>query len=163
MSEIRPSRTVRVSQIDHVEMFVPDRYEATAWYQQVLGLTVLREYEHWANHRHGPLMISSDDGNTKLALFEGKPQGSRDTAGFRRVAFRVDGTTFVEFLRGLSDVSLVDRQGKRVTRNEVVDHERAYSIYFCDPYGHPLEITTYDYDTVTRRLGGAQLVDNPTS
>ena len=116
-----------------------------------------------AKDRYGPLMISSDDGNTKLALFEGEPQGSRDTAGFLRVAFRVDGAAFVEFLRGLSDVSLVDRQGKRVTGQAVVDHERAYSIYFCDPSGHPLEITTYDHDAVTRLLGDAQLVDNPTS
>ena len=49
MSEKRPSSTFRVSQMDHVEMFVPDRYLAAAWYQDVLGLTVLREYEDWAN------------------------------------------------------------------------------------------------------------------
>ena len=61
MSEKRPSGTFRVSQIDHVEMFVPDRYLAAAWYQDVLGLTVLREDGDWANDRHGPLMISSDD------------------------------------------------------------------------------------------------------
>ena len=73
MTEILPSRTFRVSQIDHVEMFVPDRYAAAAWYQQVLGLNVLRDYEDWAKDPHGPLMISSDDGNTKLALFEGVP------------------------------------------------------------------------------------------
>ncbi len=30
MSEKRPSRTFRVSQIDHVEMFVPDRCLAAA-------------------------------------------------------------------------------------------------------------------------------------
>ena len=163
MSEKRPSGTFRVSQIDHVEMFVPDRYLAAAWYQDVLGLTVLREYEDWANDRHGPLMISSDDGNTKLALFEGEPQGSRDTAGFALVAFRVDGTMFIEFLKGLSDVSLLDRRGKRVTRQAVADHDRAYSIYFCDPYGHPLEITTYDHDAVTRLREDAQLVDAPPS
>ena len=26
----------RVAQIDHVEVFVPDRYEAAAWYQRIL-------------------------------------------------------------------------------------------------------------------------------
>ena len=82
MTLARPNRTVRVSQIDHVEMFVPDRYAAATWCQQLLGLAVLRDYEDWAKDRHGPLMISSDDGNTKLALFEGEPQGSRDTPVF---------------------------------------------------------------------------------
>ena len=57
MSETRPNRTVRVSQIDHVEMFVPDRYAAAAWYQQVLGLTVLRDYEDWGE---GPLRPADD-------------------------------------------------------------------------------------------------------
>jgi catechol 2,3-dioxygenase-like lactoylglutathione lyase family enzyme len=27
--------------IDHVELFVPDRHEAAAWYRSVLGLEVL--------------------------------------------------------------------------------------------------------------------------
>ena len=81
MGELRAGRTFRVSQIDHVEMFVPDRVEAARWYHEVLGLAVLRDFEDWAQDRHGPLMISSDDGNTKLALFEGRPAGSSDTEG----------------------------------------------------------------------------------
>jgi catechol-2,3-dioxygenase len=35
----------RVEQIDHVEVFVPDQYEAAAWYRRVLGLEILVEYE----------------------------------------------------------------------------------------------------------------------
>ena len=61
----------RVLQIDHVELFVPDRREAADWYQRILGLEVVPEYQEWAAVPGGPLMISSDDGNTKLALFEG--------------------------------------------------------------------------------------------
>ena len=141
----------RVSQIDHVEVFVPDRYEAATWYYEILGLTVLRDYEDWAKDRGGPLMISSDDGNTKLALFEGDPHGS-DTAGFQLVAFRVPGAAFVEFVSGLSDVLITDGKGHRLTPASVVDHEKAYSIYFHDPYGHQLEITTYDYDATTHLL-----------
>jgi len=60
----------RVLQIDHVELLVPDRYEAARWYQRILGLEVVPEYQDWAADPGGPLMISSDDGNTKLALFE---------------------------------------------------------------------------------------------
>src|SRR6266436_3877906 len=88
----------RVQQIDHVEMFVPDRYEAARWYERVLGLQIIREYEFWAEEG-GPLMIAA--GTTKLALFEGEPRGARPTAGFHRVAFSVDGASFVEFCRQL--------------------------------------------------------------
>ena len=159
MGESRVGRSFRVSQIDHVEMFVPDRGAAAEWYQRVLGLTVVRDYEDWAKDRHGPLMISSDDGNTKLALFEGEPPGSQDGAGFRRVAFRVTGAAFLEFLSRLSDVPLADRKGNRLTPETVVDHEKAYSIYFSDPYGHELEITTYDYEVTGRLLGDRGLTD----
>ena len=163
MNDVGPRLTFRVSQIDHVELYVPDRYAAAAWYEKVLGLTVQRDYEEWAKDPGGPLMISSDDGNTKLALFAGEPQGSRKPAGFSLVAFRVDSAAFVEFLKRMPDVSVVNRRGIRVTRHDVVDHEKAYSIYFCDPYGHSLEITTYDYDAVKRLLDEAQIVDEAAS
>ena len=54
--------------------------------------------------------------------------------GFRRVAFLMDGPAFVEFCQ---------RPGM-----EIVDHQKSWSVYFSDPYGHPLEVTTYDYDYV---------------
>ena len=57
----------KVLQIDHVELFVPERYEAARWYERTLGLQVVPECEPWAVDG-GPLMISSDGGSTKLAL-----------------------------------------------------------------------------------------------
>lgn len=144
----------RVLQIDHVELFVPDRHEAADWYQRVLGLEVVREYQEWATDRGGPLMISSDSGSTKLALFEGQPQASKPTAGFHRVAFRVSAVDFIEFLRRLADLPLKDHQDRRVTSHSVVDHQKAYSVYFSDPYGHRLEVTTYEYEATRAALGG---------
>jgi catechol 2,3-dioxygenase-like lactoylglutathione lyase family enzyme len=141
----------KVLQIDHVELFVPDRYEAARWYEQALGLQIVPECEPWATGG-GPLMISSDGGSTKLALFEGEPMPASQTMAFRRVAFRVTGRGFAEFLRRLPDLGLVDARRERVTVNAVVDHQQAYSIYFDDPYGHQLEVTTYDYDETTGLL-----------
>jgi catechol 2,3-dioxygenase-like lactoylglutathione lyase family enzyme len=135
----------RVQRIDHVEMFVPDRFEAAAWYERVLGLEVVPEYRFWADDPRGPLMISSDGGATKLALFEGAPPGRAPTSGFRRVAFRVTGRGFQEFLRRLPELNL----GLPPGMDAVVDHDKSYSVYFSDPWGHPLEVTTYDYDEVT--------------
>ena len=70
----------KVLQIDHVELFVPDRYEAARWYEHTLGLQVVPECEPWAAGG-GPLMISSDGGSTKLALFEGQPAASAPDGG----------------------------------------------------------------------------------
>ena len=141
----------KVLQIDHVELFVPDRYEAARWYEHTLGLQAVPECEPWAAGG-GPLMISSDGGSTKLALFEGQPATSAQTAAFRRVAFRVTAGGFAEFLRRLPDLTLKDSRQQPVTAESVVDHQQAYSIYFDDPYGHLLEVTTYDYDETSAFL-----------
>jgi catechol 2,3-dioxygenase-like lactoylglutathione lyase family enzyme len=141
----------KVLQIDHVELFVPDRYEAARWYEHTLGLQVVPECEPWAAGG-GPLMISSDGGSTKLALFEGQPASSAQTAAFRRVAFRVKAAGFVEFVQRLPDLALKDSRQRPVTAASVVDHQQAYSIYFDDPWGHLLEVTTYDYDETTAWL-----------
>ena len=140
----------RVQQIDHVELSVPDQYEAAAWYEKVFGLQILREYEHWA--ADGPLMISSDDGSTKLAVFQGEAPGAREPVGWHRVAFRVDGVGFVAFLDRLESLALDNHRGERLTHGHVVNHDLSWSIYFNDPYGHRFEITTYDYDFVAERL-----------
>lgn len=139
-----PTPAFRVSQIDHVEVFVPDRYEAARWYADVLGLTILPEHEDWAGPG-GPLMISSDGGRTMVALFEGEPQGEHEVAGMIRVAFRVDAAGFRQFLDRLEEIPVLDHTGVRVTAGQVRDHHKAFSVYFCDPWGNRYEVTTYDY------------------
>jgi catechol 2,3-dioxygenase-like lactoylglutathione lyase family enzyme len=141
----------RVLQIDHVELFVPDRYQAAQWYERVLGLQIVPECEPWAVEG-GPLMISSDGGGTKLALFEGQPTACPHTAAFRRVAFRVTGSGFAEFLRRLPELTLTDSRRQPVTAASIVDHRQSYSIYFDDPYGHELEVTTYDHAQTSELL-----------
>lgn len=145
-----PNHQFRVQQVDHIELCVPDQYEAAKWYQQVFGLEIMAEYQAWAEG--GPLMISSDGGSTKLALFQGKPPGFRVPTGFQRVAFRVDGPGFLGFLSCLKEQPVYDHEGRSTNTLEVSDHELAYSVYFCDPYGNRYEITTYDYELVSQRL-----------
>jgi len=142
----------RVLQIDHVELFVPERHAAASWYSRILGFEILKDCEAWAADPRGPLMISTDGGSTMLALFDGEPQGAQQVVGLRRVAFRVDGQGFLEFLGRLERVSLQDHEGAVVTAEDIKDHDRAWSIYFCDPYGTRLEVTSYDYDAIARRL-----------
>jgi catechol 2,3-dioxygenase-like lactoylglutathione lyase family enzyme len=144
--------TFAVSQIDHVEMFVSDRGEAAAWYERVLGLKPVAEVAFWADDPGGPLMIATSDAGTKLALFAGKHPTGGPTDGFHRVAFRTDGAGFLAFLDRLDELSLRDRKEQPVTRDAIFDHDLAFSIYFCDPWAHNLELTTYDHQLVRSRL-----------
>lgn len=140
----------RVAQIDHVELFVPDQYEAARWYADVLGLHIIPEFEFWTTD--GPLMLTTASHGTKLALFQGEPKGSRPTAGHHRVAFGVDGPGFMQFLARLNEITVYNQNNERLTAQHVVDHALSWSLYFCDPYGHLYEITTYDYNFVQQQL-----------
>ena len=145
----------RVNQIDHVELTVPDRFAAAKWYQATLGLEIVSEFQFWSGNPSGPLMIGTQNANTKLALFEGNPQKSKLDGGFHLLAFSVDGEQFLQFLSRLEALQLLDSKGRPVTRNSAVNHQRAFSIYFCDPWGHQLEITTYDHEVVRQQLDGS--------
>jgi catechol 2,3-dioxygenase-like lactoylglutathione lyase family enzyme len=143
--------TFHVQQIDHVELFVPDFEAALEWYQDVLGLTPVPRAQIWADAGQ-PHMISSDDGNTMLALFRGEGPGEREITGHQRVAFRVDAAGFMTFLDHIERVHVPNRHGDRLTRDEVIDHELAWSIYFGDPWGNRYEVTSYDYDELRTAL-----------
>jgi catechol 2,3-dioxygenase-like lactoylglutathione lyase family enzyme len=128
---------IRSTHIDHVELFVPDRHDAAAWYFDVLGLVPIPGTEHWSEDSGGPLLISGDGGRTGLALFA-SPTDDTSRGGFHRLAFRVSGAeflAFVEYGRGLG-----------LWPMKVQDHDTTISVYFVDPYGHPLEVTTHDHE-----------------
>lgn len=125
-----------VESIDHVEVFVRSIPEAVAWYGKVLGL---REAARWDPE---PVMIGA--GRTMLALFEATNPGSgvdfldgglgeAPPLRWHRVAWRTDRPGFEaaqEHLTGLG-----------ISFRGPIDHGSAWSIYFQDPDGHPLEIT----------------------
>ena len=141
-----------VDQLDHVHVFVSDRYEAASWYERILGLKTVPEFKPWAVPG-GPLIVSSDDGNTKLALFETRePKGSGEKR--KTVAFRIDGSGFCHFLERLAAHPVFDEAGAGVSSLEAVDHELVFSVYFNDPDGNSLELTTYDYEYVSRKREG---------
>ena len=120
--------------IDHVALAVRDVDRSAKWYQDVLGLE--RRYEEvWGNY---PAIVGV--GTTSLALFpvhgqEPAPTPGRNVLAMRHIAFRVDQSNFQR-----ARVALV-QQGIPI---EFQDHAIAHSIYFRDPDGHQIEITTYD-------------------
>ena len=131
---------------DHVELLVPNRDEAARWYRQVLGLVPVTSAAGWAENPEGPLMLSADGtmSQTMLALFAGQPQGSGATRGFRRLAFRTSASGFLSFVASLPIAGVAN--GDRAV--DVIDHGEAFSVYFRDPYGNHLEVTTYEHDAV---------------
>jgi hypothetical protein len=63
------------------------------------------------------------------------------------VAFRVDADHFFRFL-----ATSADWRQPPFTRRDVVDHDKAVSVYFPDPYGNRLEVTSYDYAEIASKF-----------
>jgi catechol 2,3-dioxygenase-like lactoylglutathione lyase family enzyme len=118
--------------IDHVAMGVRDLERSANWYIDVLGFERLHE-GMWNGV---PTFIAK--GNTGIALFpashEAKSSAHREIR-MLHLAFRADRENFLVAQRELE---------KRGINFEFQDHEIAHSIYFRDPDGHQLEITTYE-------------------
>ena len=120
--------------IDHVAMGVCDIERSAKWYIGVLGFERLHE-GMWNGV---PTFIGK--GNTGIALFpashETKSSAHREIR-MLHLAFRADRENFLAAQRELLN---------RGIKFEFQDHEIAQSIYFRDPDGHQLEITTYEVE-----------------
>ena len=120
-----------VEEIDHVALLVRDLQASARWYRQVLGLE-RRHAEAWGGV---PTMMCA--GSTCLALFPLAPDVTlpAENPGMSHLAFRVDGVGFAQAQSELRE---------RGIDYTFEDHDIAHSIYFRDPDGYRLEITTYD-------------------
>lgn len=147
-------QSYQMQRIDHIEVNVPDRYEAAKWYEKVFGFKILQHpvFEWAVNLPNGPLFIGSEDWAVKVSLFEGEPQGQHPFIGFNRACFSLTGTDFLSFLDHMDALELYDEKGTRMTRNHLADHRFAWAVYFSDPYGNRYELTTYDYQQVADQL-----------
>ena len=123
---------MQLNQIDHVALAVNDPAKSAEWYRSVLGLE-RRHQQVWGDR---PIMMCV--GNTCVALFPAKGEPvptAPSNLAMRHLAFRADRHNFA-----LAQTELRNRQ----IPFEFQDHQIAHSIYFQDPDGYQLEITTYD-------------------
>jgi catechol 2,3-dioxygenase-like lactoylglutathione lyase family enzyme len=118
----------RTEGLDHVALAVSDLDAAEAFYRDVLGLErVIPEWDP-------PRVLAS--GGSGVALFprdDDVPGGS--APHIPHVAFRVDREAFEAAQADLSE---------RGIETSFSDHGASHSIYFEDPDGHRLELTTYE-------------------
>jgi catechol 2,3-dioxygenase-like lactoylglutathione lyase family enzyme len=120
--------------IDHVALAVRDVARSVAWYQRVLGL----ERRHAAVWGDMPAIVGI--GTTALALFpitapHPLPPPGRDTIAVRHIAFRASRAGFTDMQTHLSTLGIPFTSE---------DHQISHSIYFRDPDGHEIEVTTYE-------------------
>jgi catechol-2,3-dioxygenase len=123
---------MRLSGIDHVALSCASVEAIGKWYVETLG------FEHVFAGEWGGVPVFLKLGATYLALFplRGAPQPAAQRPGFNHLAFNA--ATQAEFAAAQAHLA------RRGIRFEFQDHGISHSIYFDDPDGRPLDITTYD-------------------
>lgn len=122
--------------IDHVALSVRDVGRSAQWYIDVLGF----ERQHgdvWGDY---PVFVGKNDAAIALFPIRRKDQSPASSSGFSPVrvlhfAFRADRRNFVQAQEDLKRAGI---------DFEFQDHQISHSIYFSDPDGHEIEITTYE-------------------
>ena len=121
--------------IDHVALSVRDVERSAQWYIEVLGF----ERRHDGMWNDVPTFIGK--GATAIALFpprdNSEPTARSAKIDMLHLAFRANRKNFLAAQKELK---------RRGIKFEFQDHEISHSIYFRDPDGHELEITTYELD-----------------
>ncbi|PYK31230.1 MAG: glyoxalase/bleomycin resistance protein [Verrucomicrobia bacterium] len=125
---------IELEGIDHVALSVRDVELAAQWYIDVLGFERLHE-GMWDGV---PVFIGK--GTTALALFPVRSNERSISSGPAEIrmlhfAMRANRKNFLAAQEELK---------QRGIKFEFDDHEISHSIYFRDPDGHKLEITTYE-------------------
>jgi len=123
-----------IKRIDHLALICSDSGQSRDWYCDVLGMEWILRGE-WDNN---PYFLRL--GETCLALFQA---GEKSTADPAPSGIRIDHFAFLAETRK----AFADAQAELTARGidfEPQNHGVSHSIYFPDPDGHKVEITTYD-------------------
>ena len=128
---------MRLEQIDHIALRCASPEATRAWYMNTLG------FEHvFPDHGSGtPIILRL--GSTFINLFPQK-EGEQPAADSRIWHFALRAATYEDFQSAQTELQA------RAISFGFRDHEIAHSIYFTDPDGVLLEITTYDLPNALR-------------
>jgi catechol-2,3-dioxygenase len=123
---------VELRRLDHVSLNVCDRPRSIAWYRDVIGL------EQRGTPRRDDWPVFMGDFGACVALFQAQaasPDRAPESTGLRHVAFMV----------GREDLAAAqERLRQRGVKFRFEDHGNAHSLYFPDPDGNVIELTSYN-------------------
>jgi catechol-2,3-dioxygenase len=122
----------QLRRLDHVSLNVSDRSRSIAWYRDVLGL----EQRGEPDQDDEPVFMG--EFGACVALFQAQTQSparERESSGLRHFAFMLGGDDLARAR---------DHLRERGVDFRVEDHGNANSVYFTDPDGHVIELTTYE-------------------
>ena len=123
---------MQLRRLDHVSLNVSDRARSIAWYRDVLGLVQQGE------PRRDDWPVFMGELGACVALFQAQVETAErqpESTGLRHVAFMV----------GRDDLAAAQtRLRERGVEFRFEDHGNAHSIYFPDPDGNVIELTTYE-------------------
>ena len=121
----------QLQRLDHVSLNVSDRPRSIGWYRDVLGLEPRGE----ATRDDWPVFMG--EFGACLALFQARSEAverAYESPGLRHVAFMV----------GREDLERAQaRLAEQGVEFRFEDHGNAHSVYFSDPDGNVIELTTY--------------------
>jgi glyoxylase I family protein len=120
---------MKLQRLDHVSLNVADRASSIAWYREVLGLEQLNQ----PSEDDEPVFLGQP--GLQFGLFQAQrqsPPRQRESSGLRHVAIVVDDLDAAQ-----------ERLRSHGVEFRYEDHGNALSVYFDDPDGHVLEITSY--------------------
>ncbi len=131
---------IKVLGIDHAAISVKDLEVSRKFYEEVLGLKVSpREYQKPGTE------YFLDCGTSLIGLIQGDPAGDKHFLqdaglGGNHVSFRVPTSAF--------DAAVEELKRRNVTITFQKKRERSWSVYFLDPDGNKLEITSWPLEDV---------------
>ena len=126
-------QTLSIERIDHIALVVTNVEESVAWYMDMFG------FENFGT-APGSSVTYIGNSDARLALLQApgeSPFNPPVNQGARasHFAFRANGVAYVGYQNRL------DREN---VRYDHLIHSDSQSIYFSDPDGYMIEITTYD-------------------
>jgi catechol-2,3-dioxygenase len=130
---------VNLVKIDHVHIYVHDLDKAERWYNDVLGFSRDESLLFWFK-QGGPLVLKNNAAAISLFLRTHQPPGNT-------VAFSLEATSFCPLLHILAAQSIPFI---------VSDHQVSMSVYFSDPDGNQIELTSYQYSEAKENLAMSQ-------
>ena len=125
------SSRINIGRIDHVALVVRDLQTSKKWYGEMFG------FESLESSPNSPYVGNAGVKLALLQIAEGSTFAPPVSQGARacHFAFGADRSAFDSYRARLDDLNM---------RYEELTHSDSESIYFSDPDGYMIEVTTYE-------------------